>query len=163
MKTLVISILALFLSSPGGYALDENSTGGSAENKFEAKYFGRGLIDGFVWKQLTEREKAFYLFGFEDGVMGIALHFIPEGKDRDNVYNTLPTSTENCPQTSEIIKSIDEFYSDDKNTAIPMYYVLLVIKNRLAGVDEAKIQNYIEYLRNSEGKDLEEAVEEEGH
>jgi len=51
----------------------------------------------------------------------------------------------------DLIKQVDELYSDSRNFNIPISYVLLVIRNRLIGTDEKEIEKYIEHLRESSG------------
>jgi hypothetical protein len=127
------------------------------EEESEVMFISQGMINGSHWKSFNEKQKWAYLFGFEDGTIYTAIHYLPNEKSKERVYASLPTSAENV-SFEYLIKEIDKFYLNDKNVDIPISYVLLIIRNRLLGIDEDKIQRYIKYLRNPADKDLEKII-----
>jgi hypothetical protein len=108
------------------------------------------VIDGNMWVNLEESEKWTYLFGFEDGARDIAMHYVPEPETRDIIYEGLPTSLVGEGSVKHLIAEIDAFYQDRKNMMIPVNSALLVVRNRSMGVDEDKIEKYVNYLRGRE-------------
>ena len=157
-QSLLAGILVLLLAIPC-YCEDDGDTEIHIQD-VEARYMERGMIDGMGWRQFTDGEKGFYLLGFEDGAMGITIHFIFDDDTKRRALGVLPLSVEDNPPLSEIVKKIDAFYSDDKNLEIPIYYVVQIIRNRLIGIDESKIESYIQYLREGASGNLNEILEE---
>ena len=157
MRILITSILVLLFISSLTYALEDDFTL-PVEGEFEAMYITEGMLNGQRWRTLQEKEKALYLFGFEDGTINTAIHYLSDEKLSAKILGSLPASA--GASMSDLIKRIDEFYSDGKNIHIPVCYVLLIIRNRLLGVDESKIQRYIEYLRSGADEDLKKVIEQ---
>ena len=155
--TIPFIIVILFLVPVS--ALGEESAELRIED-VESRYMERGMIDGVAWQQFTDDEKGFYLLGFEDGVMGITIHFIGDEERKKQALSVLPMSVEGSPPLSAVVKEIDDFYGDKDNRDIQIYYVLQIIRNRLLGIDEKKIRRYILYLREGANANLEEALEE---
>jgi hypothetical protein len=169
MKYCIVAILIMVLGFSHGLAQEKDPKAQALEEKreeltdreFVDSYSNAIMMDGVVWNRLPETEKGFYLIGFEDGIMAVLVHFVPDEKKKRQIYSILPMSVKNAPALSGIVQKVDEFYADEKNVTIPIYYALLIIRNRLSGSDEEKIERYIDYLRDSEGKKLEEAVQGE--
>ena len=107
------------------------------------------VIDGNMWVNLTQNEKWTYLFGFEDGARDTAIHYVPDARTRDIIYEGLPTSLGEEKSIKYLISEIDSFYSNDKNRTIPVNAALLTVRNRLMGVDEENIEKYVSYLRGN--------------
>ena len=117
-------------------------------SEFDVMYIHKGMINGHHWKLLPEREKWSYLLGYQDGVINTAIYYVPDEDDKTEVISSFPSLPMDV-----LIKSIDVFYSNDKNLNIPIPYVLLVIRNRLIGTDEKDINKYIEHYRKSCSKE----------
>ena len=107
----------------------------------------RVVIDGKMWRHFSENEKWTYLFGFEDGARSTAMHYVPDEALRQSIYKGLPSSLTEGSTIKSLIAEIDEFYSDKQNLDIPVNSVLLVIRNRMMGVSEEKLNKYIKSLR----------------
>ena len=156
IKSILLPILILFLISSSAYANElKDEFNQPVEGIFEAWFVTQGMVNASHWMFFTEKEKWTYLFGFGDGTINTTAHFISNEKERRKAYSSLPSSVEGDLPMDDLIKKIDQFYSDEKNLDIPVSYVLLIIRNRLLDVDEDKIQKYIEYLRDPSDKDLE--------
>ena len=155
---LIFCLLALICSSAHTNELKDGSNQ-PVEGIFEAWFVTQGMVNASHWMFFTAKEKWTYLFGFGDGTINTAAHFIFNEKEKRKAYSSLPSSVEGDLPMDDLIKKIDQFYSDEKNLDIPVSYVLLIIRNRLLGVDEDKIQRYIEYLRDPSGRNLEYVID----
>lgn len=127
------------------------------DGRFEAWFINEGMVKGRNWKSLSEKEKYAYLLGYEDGTFSAVIHKLSGKQARRKAMMSLPISVEGGG-AEYTKKEIDKFYQNEKNLGIPIYYVLLIITNRLKGVKESKIERYIEYLRNPNNKDLKEII-----
>ncbi len=112
----------------------------------------KSVISGTQWQKFSKGEKWVYLFGYEDGARNTALHFISNNEKKDSIYAGLPMQIKGESTISDLISQIDMFYSDESNKNIPINCVFLVIKNRKTGVQEDKIQRYIESVRQDPGE-----------
>ena len=148
MKLLILSILMLFLIASNTYAQNDKPTSiAKGElNEDESIYLKQGMFDGNAWKSSSDREKGAYLLGYEDGVMNTAIQHISNKGEKDKAIGELPTSAGEI-SLNALIEQVDNFYLDDKNFNIPVPYVLLIIRNRIKGVDKKEINEYIVYLR----------------
>ncbi|MBU2436531.1 MAG: hypothetical protein KKE55_02400 [Candidatus Omnitrophica bacterium] len=140
------------------YSVEEDSLTGStyaskdkivvfSEEKFEVMYTGKAMVNGNIWKILTNTQKEVYMLGYEDGVVNAAMYYLPDEKIKKEVYGTLPSSMKNISLT-ELIERIDEFYSHGENINIAIPYIFSIIRNQLAEVNPGTIDEYIKYLRN---------------
>jgi len=148
MKSLFKSVLILlFFVSPLVYAKPINKTILPQFSDFDAMYINKGMVNGHHWKQLLTREKGAYLLGYQDGLINTAIYYVPDENDKTEVIDSFPS----LPM-DDLIKMVDEFYSDKRNLNIPIPYVLLIIRNRLIETDEKDINKYIEHLREKSGE-----------
>lgn len=148
MKSLILSILALFLISSFTCAEPVDKIILPHFSEFDAMYINEGIINGNHWKSFSEAKKGAYLLGYQDGVVNTAIYYVPDENDKAEVIESFPSM-----DMGDLIKKVDEFYSDDRNLNIPVAYVLLIIRNRIIGTDEKDINKYIEHLRKSCGKE----------
>lgn len=118
-----------------------------SQEKFEVMYTGKAMVNGNIWKILTNTQKEVYILGYEDGAVNAAMYYLPDEKIKKEVYDTLPSSIKNIPPT-ELIKRIDEFYFHGENINIAVPYIFSIIRNQLAEVNPGAIDEYIKYLRN---------------
>lgn len=149
MKLLIKSFLILLFSFPLlVYAEQIDKTILPQFSEFDAIYINEGVVNGHHWKSFGKKEKGTYLLGYQDGVICTAIYYVPDEDNKTEVISSFPSVDMN-----DLVKRIDEFYSDDRNLNIPIPYVLLIIRNRLTGTDEKDINKYIEHLRESCGKE----------
>ena len=150
----ILLVLLILSSVQLCQALEAEFTQQIDDESFEAIYIEEGMVDGNSWMNFDRSTKWGYLFGFEDGVRGTAIHYVSDVRVKSKIQKSLPSSFEGGGDFEYLVQEVDKFYSDDRNIDIPINYVFLVIRNRLIGIDDAKIRRYIEYLRNPKGKDL---------
>ena len=149
MKLLIKSVLILLFFVPLlTYAEQIDKIILPQFSDFEAMYINEGIVSGRHWKTFGEKDKGAYLLGYQDGVINTAIYYVPDEKEKIEVIDSFPSM-----DMDDLVKRIDEFYSDDRNLNIPIPYVLLIIRNRLIGTDEKDIEKYIEHLRESSGKE----------
>jgi len=144
-----IILLILFSLSVGTQHIEKTIEPSWGE--FEKLYMKEAIVNGHRWNTFKQERKRGYLFGYEDGLITTGIYYISDQEARYEIISSLPTSVGDTPM-EDLVDKIDEFYSNDKNLNIPVSYVLLIIRNRLIGVDEKWINEYIEHLRNSFGK-----------
>jgi len=145
MKSLIISTAILLLTSPLAFAQQTGKTILPRFSEFEAMYIHEGMVNGNHWKSFSEREKGAYLLGYQDGVINTAIYYVPDEDDKIEVIDAFPS----IMPMDDLVKRINEFYLDDRNLNISLPYVLLIIRNRVAGIDEKEIDKYIDHLRHS--------------
>ena len=155
IKRIIILLVLIFVSSYT-YALRDEYTQRVEEGGIEDLYLNQGMIDGEYWNDMSDRDKFSYLLGYQDGLMTTMAHFVSGEAQKTKVMSNFPKG-----EFNQLIPQIDKFYAEKENANIPIGYVLTIIRNRQKSTDEAKIQNYIEYLRDSQGKDLKKAIEKE--
>ena len=158
MRVLVSILLFFFMFLPIYPQTLKDEFTQPVEGEFESWFINEEMINGYKWSSFSSDEKASYLLGFMDGGVYTAAHFITDEEKRKEVYALLPALSAQLG-FEELVKRIDKFYQDKKNKDVPLCYVFIIIRNRLIGVNEDKIQRYIDYLRHSQGKDLEKAIQ----
>lgn len=122
---------------------------------FSAIYIHQGMFNGTHWIQLSPLEKRAYLLGYEDGFISNAIFYIEKMERRNEALESLPTSIAEIT-TEGLINEIDKLYKDFRNIKIPIPYALIIIRNKLLGVEQSKIDSYIEHLRSQLKKIAEE-------
>ena len=157
MRALVLILLFSFMFLPTYSQTLKDEFTQPVEGEFESWFINEEMINGYKWSSFSLDEKASYLLGFMDGGVYTATHFITDEERRKEVYALLPVLSAQLG-FEELVKRIDKFYQDEENKNIPLGYVFIIIRNRLIGVNEDKIQRYIDYLRHPQGTDLREII-----
>ncbi|MCQ9206446.1 MAG: hypothetical protein NG740_00975 [Omnitrophica bacterium] len=152
----IMIVLVLIFASSQIYALQDEYTQKVEEGGIEDLYLEQGMVNGEFWNNMSNQDKFSYLLGYQDGLMATTAHFVSGEAEKTKAMSSFPKGVFN-----QLIPQIDEFYAEEKNMDIPISYVLTIIRNRQKGTDETKIQNYTEYLRDSQGKDLRKSIEGE--
>jgi hypothetical protein len=104
------------------------------------------ISSGMFWDSLNLNEKKVYIKGLEDGTVNVCMYYVTSQEDKVDAYSMLPTMLDVISYEG-FIRQIDLFYKDPENYDIPIIYALVVVRNRLAGVKEEDIENYLAYLR----------------
>jgi len=140
MKKLIIFILTVSFACvlEGAYAQAVEEVGA------EDVYIEEAMIEGTFWNKMKDRDKFAYLLGYQDGLMTTSAHFISDKGDRAKAMDSFPGGN-----IDELIAKIDEFYSNEEHTVIPMCYVLVVLRNRQKGQSVEEVDKYIGYLKES--------------
>ncbi|MFC1576592.1 hypothetical protein ACFL3J_02865 [Candidatus Omnitrophota bacterium] len=138
--TLFIVILAIF----GGYTLQDAHGERIEETGTEDVYIEEAMIEGTFWNKMKDRDKFAYLLGYQDGLMTTSAHFISDKGDRAKAMDSFPGGN-----IDELITKINEFYTNEEHTVIPMCYVLVVLRNRQKGQSAEEVDKYIGYLKES--------------
>jgi hypothetical protein len=165
MRNLIIAFLTV-LAVMGSPSFDTESACAEdryvipSADKITSAFINEGMVDGKVWNSFDEKQKIAYLYGYEEGVMNTAIHYIQDEEKRDDAIYNLPTSVAEI-STAGLSVAIDDFYSEEKNLDIAISYVITITRNRLIGTPEEKIQRYIEYLRGERFEDLKKVIEKE--
>ncbi len=141
------------LIDPAGVIADSSQGANPVSTMMRASYISRAMLTGHQWHTLTDTEKIGYLVGYMDGVMHTATYYVPDEAQKQAAVNHLPTSVGYLP-IEQLASRVDEFYADTANRAIPISFVLTVIRHQLAAAPPAEPperhterQRYIESLR----------------
>jgi hypothetical protein len=122
-RVLLILLLCALSATPGNAAtLDE---------KLVSKFVGKSWVNGRSWEKLDYAGKLGFVCGLFDGLtLFWSAAEVGKRGDLDSVYHSLsvPTSL----TVGDIVKGIDDFYSDAANAKLPAIcaYLYFAFKSR---------------------------------
>ena len=161
MKLLLSFVLVFCFVFPAAQASDSQSAEtndlGAKIQAYEMYYLQNKMLDGNDLASIPDPVKASYLFGYEDGVVNMVKQFGMGPEEKKEVLSTLPSSVKDISMDS-LISYVDDFYTDEKNLNIPVPYVLLITRNRIAHMSEEEIGKYVIFLRKNFGESKREKV-----
>jgi hypothetical protein len=122
-RILIILLLCFMSATPGNAA--------TVDEKLVSKFVGKSWVNGRSWEKLDYAGKLGFVCGLFDGLT-LFWSAAEAGKrgDLDSVYHSLsvPTSL----TVGDIVKGIDDFYSDAANARLPAIcaYLYFAFKSR---------------------------------
>ena len=148
----LLLIASILISSSLGFAeIKDTFIAPDELDDFSSIYIHQGMFNGEDWIELSHSEKRAYLLGYEDGFIFNTIFYVKDEMQSEHVLSTLPTSIAEL-STDDLINKIDNLYKDSQNIQIPVPFALIIVRNKLLGIEQVKIDSYIEYLRSQSKK-----------
>jgi hypothetical protein len=139
---MVIGALLSLICISSTFADDAQNFIAPGGDAFASSFIILGMSDGSYWMRLTDREKETYLLAYHDGMTADSIFYIKEEKQRYESTKSFPAG-----DLGVLASAIDRIYADEGNLEIPIPYAIVIVRNKLLGVEQKKIDAYIEYLR----------------
>lgn len=88
--------------------------------------------------------KIFYVAGLRDG-LGTATLLVPKESEAEYLSNVARVYLK--PEISAFCAGLNEFYTDFRNTNIPVFKAMIVVAMQIGGAEEEIVRGQIQQLR----------------